>query len=391
MTGVTARPEPRPPGNRRHLGSSRARIVSVGKSSKQSHSRRLGFAVKALGGANLKSNDARRWQQQPHLSVSIGYLHKIFNYLAANGIRMYRMSSDIAPYVTHPDMPQFHGMIAECAGELRALGRRARALDLRLSFHPSQFIVLNSPDPTLVRKSIADLEAQSEMLDAMELGGEAVLVVHAGGSYGDRDRGCTRWIETYRTLSPRIRRRLALENDDLRYSAADVLRIHDDTGVPLIFDYQHFWCFNPEGLELKSTVQKFLRTWPSGVRPKIHFSSPRTEMRELKRKVPNTRKRKIVLQPPVWRGHADFCNPFEFIALMRLIRGPDFDVMLEAKSKDLALLRLQRDLQRYAPDVAQMFGLQIGDPLADEPKTIEHFSRPNGGKCGLRSEQMSTS
>ena len=223
---------------------------------------KLGFAVKVLGAGGLKSNDSRRWQQGPHLRVSLGYLARVFDYLEANDIHMYRMSSDLAPYVTHPEMPKFHEQIAECAPELRALGKRARTLDLRLSFHPSQFIVLNSPDPLLVQKSIADLKAQTEMLDRMELDREAVLVVHAGGSYGNRERGCEAWIETYRTLSPAIRRRLVLENDDLRYSAADVLKIHDETGVPLIFDHQHFWCFNPEGLELRETVERFLATWP---------------------------------------------------------------------------------------------------------------------------------
>lgn len=324
-----------------------------------------------LGAPGLKSNDTRRWQQSPHLRVSLRYLAKIFDYLEANGIRMYRMSSDIAPYVTHPDMPQFHGMIEECADELKALGKRARSLGLRLSFHPSQFIVLNSPDPVLVQKSIADLAAQTQMLDLMELGPEAVVVVHAGGTYGDTDTGCARWVETYKLLSPAIRRRLVLENDDLRYSAADVLKIHERTGVPLVFDHQHFWCHNPERLELRETVERFLATWPRGVRPKIHFSSPRTELRELKRKVRGSRKKKLVLQPPVWTGHADFCQPFEFIAMMRLLDGLKFDVMIEAKSKDLALLRLERDLQRYAPDVAKRFGLEIDAELPPEPATIE--------------------
>lgn len=332
---------------------------------------KLGFAVKVLGVVGLKSNDSRRWQQHPHLRVSLGYLARIFDYLETSGIRMYRISSDLAPYVTHPDMPQFHRQIAECADELRALGRRARSLELRLSFHPSQFIVLNSPNPVLVRKSVADLAAQTEMLDRMELGPEAVLVVHAGGSYGDRDAGCGRWIETYRALSPEIRRRLVLENDDQRYSAADVLKIHDATGVPLIFDHQHFWCFNPEKLELGETVRRFVKTWPRGVRPKIHFSSPRTELRQLKRKDRKSRKHKIVLQPPVWSGHADFCQPFEFITFMRMLAACDFDVMLEAKSKDLALLRLQRDLQRYAPDVASRFGLETQVPVPEEPAAIE--------------------
>ena len=331
---------------------------------------RLGFAVKALGAAGLKSNDSRRWQQQPHLRVSLRYLDRIFDHLEANGIRMYRMSSDLAPYVTHPDMPQFHRQIDQCAEELRAIGRHARRLQLRLSFHPSQFIVLNSPDPLVVEKSVADLAAQAEMLDRMELGREAVLIVHAGGAYGDRKSGCTRWIETYKKLSVSIRRRLVLENDDLRYSAADVLKIHDHTGVPLIFDHQHFWCFNPEQLELAPTVERFLDTWPRNVRPKIHFSTPRTELRQLKRMDRRTRKRIMVLQPPVWTGHADFCQPFEFISFMRAFKHREFDVMLEAKSKDLALLRLQRDLQRYAPDVAARFGLQAPDAILEEPAMI---------------------
>lgn len=324
-----------------------------------------------LGGGGLKSNDTRRWQQKPHLRVSLGYLHKVFDYLIANDIRMYRMSSDLAPYATHPDMPQFHNQIAECKAELRELGRRARKANLRLSFHPSQFIVLNSPDPTLVAKSIWDLASQAELLDAMELGPDAVMVVHAGGAYGDRELGCRRWIDTYKTLSRAIRRRLVLENDDIRYSAADVLRIHNATGVPLVFDHQHFWCFNPERLQLRATVAKFIHTWPKGVRPKLHFSSPRTELRVLKRKQKHSRKKKVVLQPPIWTGHADFCNPFEFISLMRKLDGASVDVMLEAKSKDLALQRLRRDLQRYAPDVASRFGLTTDVAPAEEPRTIE--------------------
>ena len=112
--------------------------------------------------------------------------------------------------------------------------------------------MLNSPDPVLVQKSIADLAAQTEMLDLMELDRRS-----------RRGRACrrhlrryatavvARWIDIYKTLSPEIRRRLVLENDDLRYSAADVLKIHEATGVPLIFDHQHFWCFNPEQLDAR--------------------------------------------------------------------------------------------------------------------------------------------
>jgi UV DNA damage endonuclease len=156
---------------------------------------RLGFPVKVMGDPALKSNDARRWPNNPHLKVSLEYLDAIFDYLVLHGIDMYRMSSDLAPYATHPDMPQFHGMIPESVHELQALGRRARDLELRLSFHPSQFVVMNSPDPELVWKSVWDLSAQAEMLDLMELGPEAVVVIHVGGLYGDRRGSAARWVD----------------------------------------------------------------------------------------------------------------------------------------------------------------------------------------------------
>jgi UV DNA damage endonuclease len=74
---------------------------------------------------------------------------------------MYRMSSDVAPYVTHPDLPQFHGQIAESRSQLAKLGRQANQIDLRLSFHPSQFIVMNAPDKELRRKNMWDLASHA--------------------------------------------------------------------------------------------------------------------------------------------------------------------------------------------------------------------------------------
>jgi UV DNA damage endonuclease len=94
---------------------------------------RIGFPVKVLGQGGLKSNDSRRWQSGPHLRVSIEYLHAVFDYLARHRISMYRMSSDLAPYITHPELPRFHNQVQEARTELAALGRRAREMELRLS------------------------------------------------------------------------------------------------------------------------------------------------------------------------------------------------------------------------------------------------------------------
>ena len=329
---------------------------------------RLGFPVKVLGEPNLKSNDTRRWQSGPSLGVSLQYLDAIFDYLSRRKIDMYRMTSDLAPYATHPDLPQFHNQVKEFARELRRAGDKARQLDLRLSLHPSQFIVLNSPDAAVREKSIWDLRVQAELLDAMELSEEAVIVIHAGGAYGDIESGIDRWCQTWDQLPERVRARLVLENDDVRYSAANILRIHERTGVRLIFDIQHFWCLNPEGSELRPTFEKFLASWPKGQQPKMHFSSPRTEMRQVTRKDRKTGKSKTVLQPPIWTGHADFNHPFEFISFCRSTADLDFDVMLEAKAKDLALLRLRQDLVRFAPDVAARFGLNAAGIAAEPPE-----------------------
>lgn len=341
---------------------------------------RLGFPVKVMGKPGLKSNDTRRWQQGPHLKTSLEYIDTILDYLAKRDIRMYRMSSDLAPYATHPDMPQFHRMVSESDAELRVIGAKARALDIRLSFHPSQYVLLNSPDPVLTKKSICDLASQAEMLDRMELGPEAVLVTHVGGAYGDTVTSRARWATTWPTLPEHVRRRLVLEHDDIRFSAADVLWVHEQTGVRLVFDYQHHWCLNPERLDTIDVLRRILRTWPDGVQPKIHFSSPRTELREVVRKDRKTKKNKTSLLPPIWTGHADFTNPFEFARFMRDAAGLEFDVMLESKSKDVSLLKLRPDLLRYAPDVAARFGVfpAAAAALEAEEAALEADHDPEG-------------
>ncbi len=347
---------------------------------------RLGFPVKVMGVPGMRSNDTRRWQQNPHLKVSLEYVHAILDYMAAKSLDFYRFSSDLAPYATHPDLPQFHGQLAESDAELKALGRKARELDIRIGFHPSQYVLLNAPNPELTRMSIWDLASQAEMLDRMEAGPEAVLVTHVGGVYGDLQASRARWIDGWNQCPEHVQRRLVLEHDDIRFSAADVLWIHERTGVRLVFDYQHFWCLNPERLDMVDTLKKCLATWPADARPKIHFSSPRTELRAVKRKISDkdraaakagtakprkgeltaaplkaTARIKTVLLPPIWTGHADFTNPFEFIRFMRDAEGLTFDVMMEGKAKDISLLKLKPDLLRFAPDVAARFGIVATD------------------------------
>ena len=313
---------------------------------------KLGLSVKVLGRPGLKSHDTRRWQNHPHLSVSLVYLRDIFNYLRQKSIGMYRMAAELAPYVTHPDMSQFHRQINECQAELAAVGEIARADGLRLSFHPGLHVVLNSPDEAVAAKSRADLHALARLLDGMGLGPEAVIVIHVGGVYDDRQAALARFVEAVNQLPEATRRRLALEHDNAHYSLSDCHRLHQSTGLPLVYDHQHHLVHNPEQLPEAEALRLALSTWPAGVRPKVHFSSPRTEMRRVQRAHPAGGPRQM-LQPPLWTQHADYVNPFEFIAFLRSVEGvPEFDVLLECKAKDLALLRLRGDLARYAPELA---------------------------------------
>lgn len=310
---------------------------------------RLGFVVKPLARPELKSHDSRRWQNNPHLSVSLAYLRDLFAYLHAARIGMYRMADDLAPYATHPDMPQFHQQVAECAVELAEVGAQARAAGLRLSFHPAQYILINAPDEGLVARSSAELAVQASILDGMGLGPEAVIVTHLGGVYGDAAAARERFARNFAALPPAVARRLVLENDDTRFGVADTLWVHERTGIRLIFDNLHHRLCNPDGRASREALAACLATWPADVRPKIHFSTPRTEWRV----EGDPASEDAQVKRSRWNYHSDYVNPFEFIDFLLLAEGlREFDVMLEVRAKDIALAQLRQDLARYAPALA---------------------------------------
>jgi UV DNA damage endonuclease len=304
---------------------------------------RLGFAVKVLGDGGLPTHDARRWQSGPHLRHSVEAMHGVLDYLERHGIAMYRMTASLAPYATHPDLPRFHRQVAEVERELAALGARANTLGIRLSTHPSQYIVLNSEDPAIRAAAVRDVELQAEILDVMGLGPEAVVVLHVGGAAGGHAAGIERFLAGFERLSDRARERLVIENDDRTYALCHVLELHERTGLKVVWDILHHHCNDPDGIPDREALGRALATWPAGVTPKIHFSSPKTAMEERKRRAGRRVERTWVL--PQLRAHADVIDPIAFEHFLReTAEGLDFDVMLEAKAKDLALLRLREQL-----------------------------------------------
>jgi UV DNA damage endonuclease len=304
---------------------------------------RLGFAVKVLGAGGLPSHDTRRWQSGPDLSVSLDRLEAILGYLEDTGIRCYRMATALAPYASHPDLPQFRDQPRACAGRLAQLGARATAGGVRLSTHPGQYTVLNSEDERVARLAADELEVQAEILDAMGLGPEAVVVLHVGGAGGGVAAALDRFARGFERLSDAARARLVVENDDRSFGVADVVALSRRIGRPVVFDVLHHHCHDPAGIPDREALALAAATWPAGVRPKVHFSSPRTDIEERRRRVGRRVERSRHL-PPL-RAHADLVDPIAFEHFLTdTVAGLDVDVMLEAKGKDLALLRLREQL-----------------------------------------------
>jgi UV DNA damage endonuclease len=283
------------------------------------------------------------------LSVSLAYLRDVFAYLTAENVRMYRMSASLAPYATHPDLVAFSDQVSECQDELRECGRIAAESGLRLSIHAGQFTVANAPDERTLARGLADLRLQADILDGMQLGAEAVVVTHVGGVFGNARAARERFAENILTLPLSVRRRLVLENDDARFSVSDIVWVHDRTGMRLVFDYLHHRINNPDALSVRTALDLCLASWPTDQIPKVHFSSPRTEWL-VESESPSGTPR---LRRTRWSRHSDYINPFEFIDFMAIAEGlRPFDVMLEARARDLAVVRLREDLVQYAPSLA---------------------------------------
>jgi UV DNA damage endonuclease len=179
-------------------------------------------------------------------------------------------------------------------------------------------------------------------MDAMGLGPEAVVVLHVGGGQGD---ALGRFEAGFERLSDAARARLVIENDDRTFGLRSVLELHERTGARIVWDILHHYCHDPDGIPDREALELALATWPAGVTPKIHYSTPKTALEERKRRVGRRVVRDWVL--PQLRAHADLIDPIAFGQFVRdTAPGLDFDVMLEAKGKDLALLRLRDQLER---------------------------------------------
>ncbi len=313
---------------------------------------RFGCAVRVYGQPGLKAYDTRRRQHEPHLSVSLMYLRDILTYLHRRHIHFYRMAAEILPFATYPHRPEYRRQVEECAQELAHVGALARRYGIRLTLHAPSYVTLSSAEPEVVRRSQEVLTALAEVLDFMELPAESVVVVHVGGGYETREAALDRFCRHVDALPEGVRRRLALEHDDTTFDLRDVLHVHDRVGLPIVFDLLHHRLLNRDALPLEEALHQALDTWPPEVTPKVHLASPSTSMRVVERRNPVTGQRYTTVHPPLWNQHSDFIHPYDAIALLTALNGREADVMVEARASDIAVLRLQQDLWRFAPELA---------------------------------------
>jgi UV DNA damage endonuclease len=136
-----------------------------------------------------------------------------------------------------------------------------------------------------------------------------------------------------------------IENDDARFGLSDVLGLAERTGIPVVWDVLHHRCHDPDRIPAAEALRLALATWHGRAPAKIHYSSPRTDVKERRERVGRRVRRRLAMPSP--RAHADLIDPGGF---EDLLNGPgaghEFDVMLEAKAKDLALIRLRDQLCR---------------------------------------------
>ncbi|MFO0958598.1 MAG: UV DNA damage repair endonuclease UvsE [Isosphaeraceae bacterium] len=247
-------------------------------------------------------------------------------FCADAGIGCFRVNSQILPLRTHPtcgyevdDLPEGE----EIVRRFRACGEFAAQKSLRTCFHPDQFVVLNSPRPEVVESSIRELEYQAEV--AAWIGAD-VLNIHGGGAYGDKKKALEDFGRNLGRLSPGVRGRLTVENDDKIFSPADLLPVCRAYGVPLVYDVHHHRC-HPDDLTAEEATREAASTWDR--EPLVHISSPLDG----------------------WHGprperHHDFIDIADFPDGWRAM---DLTVEVEAKAKEAAVLKLMAELNGDGP------------------------------------------
>ncbi|KAI2465191.1 UV-endonuclease UvdE [Annulohypoxylon bovei var. microspora] len=247
------------------------------------------------------------------------------------GIKFMRLSSEMFPFASHEE---YGYKLAPFASKVLAeAGKVAAELGHRLTTHPGQFTQLGSPRGEVVKNAIRDLEYHNEMLTLLglpkQLNKDAVMILHMGGVFGDKAATLDRFREYYAGLSPGVKARLVLENDDVSWTVHDLLPICEELNIPLVLDFHHHnILFDKDKIRegTKDIVELYPRikaTWDrKGITQKMHYSEPCSEAitpRQRRKHRP-----RVMTLPPC---------------------ADNMDLMIEAKDKEQAVFDLMRNFR----------------------------------------------
>ena len=253
--------------------------------------------------------------------LNVNDLYKILKWNSDNGIRMYRMSSDMFPWCSEyelSDLPDF----MEVSRILKLCGDLAKFTDQRLTFHPSPYCVIASENPDVVKKSYKELRQHAEIMDIMGLDQsyEYPINVHINTSKPSKEEAAERFCVAYSDLPDNVKKRLVVEVDDKKsqFTSLDLINlVYSKVGIPITFDYLHNICNPPEGLTEYESLLICASTWKNFT-PVVHYSDSRKIYEDI-----NSRE----------VAHSDWI--YKEIPTY----GLNLSIEMEVKMKDKALLR----------------------------------------------------
>lgn len=263
-------------------------------------------------------------------SLARGNLETVLKVLEWNenqGIRLYRMSSDMFPHITNPeflDGNKYSYPLEQFDDLFKKIGKYARKYNHRLTFHPGQFNQVGAKNPKVFQNTLRDLSAHAEILDRIGCGPESVLVVHGGGTYNDKETTIKRWVKQFEQLPKNVRNRLVIENCERQYNYKDMLKLSRLIDRPIVFDTHHHDCFSKAITRLpdpSTFLPKIIKTWTKhGIRPKFHISEQAPDKK--------------------LGAHSAFVKVIPQYLLDLIEQGQQIDLMIEAKAKEQAVLYL---------------------------------------------------
>jgi UV DNA damage endonuclease len=191
--------------------------------------------------------------------------------------------------------------------------------------HPDQFTLINSPDEKVFQRSQMELLYHCDVMDLLGLDQTHKIQIHIGGAYGDKNASMDRFMERYKSMSLKVQKRLAVENDERLYCLEDCLKIHERIGIPIVLDVFHHR-MNNQGESLTQSFARFTLTWSTkdGL-PIVDYSGQEHNKRS--------------------GTHARSLDMSQFVDFIEETKAFDFDIMFEIKDKEKSALRALEILQ----------------------------------------------